>query len=97
MAGHSVPRRSGVPAGARWRPLLRGRRTECEQLDEQLRRIAAGHSSVLVLRGEAGVGKTALLDYLAEQAAGFRVGGAFGGHAGLGLGSAAMRLPCGAV
>jgi AAA ATPase domain len=42
--------------------------------------VRAGESRVLVVRGEAGVGKTALLDYLAGQARGCRVG-ARGGHA----------------
>jgi DNA-binding CsgD family transcriptional regulator len=32
-----------------------------------------GESSVLVVRGEAGVGKTALLEYVAEQASGCRI------------------------
>jgi DNA-binding CsgD family transcriptional regulator len=32
-----------------------------------------GESSVLVVRGEAGVGKTALLDYVAQQASGCRI------------------------
>ena len=45
-------------------PRLRGRRRECEALDLQLQQARAGQSSVLVLRGEAGVGKTALLDYV---------------------------------
>ncbi len=47
---------------------LRGRRREQEALDRLLRDVRAGRSRVLVLRGEAGVGKTALLDYLAEAA-----------------------------
>src|SRR5262249_34427726 len=46
----------------------------------------AGQSRVLVLRGEAGGGKTALLGYLQEQASGFR--GARGGGAGSGVGLA---------
>ncbi|SNY45946.1 helix-turn-helix transcriptional regulator [Paractinoplanes atraurantiacus] len=47
---------------------LHGRRRERETFDRLLRDIEAGNSRALVLRGEAGVGKTALLDYLAEQA-----------------------------
>jgi hypothetical protein len=39
--------------------MLRGRRSEREALDRQLQRVRAGQSSVQVLRGEAGVGKTA--------------------------------------
>ena len=47
---------------------LRGRRRERDTLDRLLRDVRAGHSRVLVLRGEPGVGKTALLDYLIEHA-----------------------------
>ena len=53
--------------------MLRGRRTECEVLDGLLDRARGGRSSVLVVRGEAGIGKTALLEYLVEAASGFRV------------------------
>jgi DNA-binding CsgD family transcriptional regulator len=42
-------------------------------LDRQLQRARAGESSVLVMRGEAGVGKTALLEYLAERASECRI------------------------
>ncbi|MFF5076484.1 AAA family ATPase [Actinoplanes sp. NPDC000266] len=52
---------------------LRGRRREREALDRLLRDVRGGRSHALVLRGEAGVGKTALLDHLAEQASGLRV------------------------
>ena len=45
---------------------LRGRQHECATLDALVGRLRAGVSQVLVLRGEAGVGKTALLDYLAS-------------------------------
>src|SRR5436309_4280530 len=53
--------------------MLRGRRNEREVLDRQLQRVRAGESPVLVMRGEAGVGKTALLDYVAKRASGYRL------------------------
>ncbi|MFF5083999.1 ATP-binding protein [Actinoplanes sp. NPDC000266] len=52
---------------------LRGRRREQETLDRLVRDVRSGQSRVLVLRGEAGAGKTALLDHLAEHAGGCRV------------------------
>ena len=52
---------------------MRGRRREYDLLDQLLDSVHAGESRVLVVRGEPGVGKTALLDYLAEQASGCRV------------------------
>jgi len=59
-------------------PLLRGRRTECDALDAAVGAARTGQSSVLVLHGEAGVGKTALLDYVVHQSTGFRVARARG-------------------
>ena len=53
--------------------MLRGRRSEREVLDRRLQRVRVGESSVLVVRGEAGVGKTALLEYVAERALGCRI------------------------
>src|ERR1700722_19789894 len=47
---------------------LRGRRDECAVLDRLRERARAGRSGVLVIRGEAGVGKTALLDYAIASA-----------------------------
>jgi len=52
---------------------LTGRRSECGVLDRLIEAVGAGESRALVVRGEAGVGKTALLEYLVEQAPGFRV------------------------
>jgi DNA-binding CsgD family transcriptional regulator len=57
---------------------LRGRRRECDLLDQLLDSVRAGESRVLVVRGEPGAGKTALLDYLGEQASGCRVAHAAG-------------------
>lgn len=50
--------------------VLRGRRDECDALDRLLESVRAGQSQVLVLRGEAGVGKSALLEYLVQRASG---------------------------
>ncbi len=54
---------------------LLGRRAECDVLDRLLEAVRAGESRALVVRGEPGVGKTALLEYLARRApaAGCRV------------------------
>jgi DNA-binding CsgD family transcriptional regulator len=52
---------------------LHGRRLECETLDSLVAGVRAGQSQVLVVRGEAGVGKTALLEYLLERTSGCRV------------------------
>jgi DNA-binding CsgD family transcriptional regulator len=53
------------PAGRMLVRVLRGRASECAQLDELLAAARAGRSAALVLRGEAGIGKTALVDYAA--------------------------------
>jgi hypothetical protein len=45
---------------------LLGRRTECEALN-QLTDVMAGTSRVAVLRGDAGVGKSALLGYVSHR------------------------------
>ena len=52
---------------------LRGRSGEVSVLTGLVAAVRAGESRVLVVRGEPGVGKTALLDYLAGQTAGCRV------------------------
>ena len=52
---------------------LTGRHSERDILDRLIEALGAGESRALVLRGEPGVGKTALLEYLVEQGPGFRV------------------------
>jgi hypothetical protein len=52
---------------------LLGRDREREVLDRLVVETRAGRSGVLVLRGEAGIGKTALLGYLRAVAEGCRV------------------------
>ncbi len=58
--------------------VLRGRRDECAALDALLAGVRVGRSGVLVLRGEAGIGKTALLRYLMESASDLTVARAVG-------------------
>ncbi|MFD8499083.1 AAA family ATPase [Amycolatopsis sp. NPDC059657] len=57
---------------------LVGRDGEREILDRLLASARAGEGRALVLRGEAGIGKSALLDYLAARAVGCRVARATG-------------------
>jgi len=48
---------------------LTGRRGECGTLDRLIAAVRASESRALVVHGDPGVGKTALLEYLAGQAA----------------------------
>jgi DNA-binding CsgD family transcriptional regulator len=50
-----------------------GRAREREHVDAMLAQARAGQSSVLAIRGETGIGKTALLRYAARQASGLRI------------------------
>src|SRR6266436_2538153 len=58
--------------------MLVDRRTERSALDSLLAAARGGMGSALVLRGEPGIGKTALLDYAIESAPGFRIARAVG-------------------
>ena len=73
---------------------LLGRRDECGMLDRLVAGVRAGQSQVLVLRGEAGAGKTALLDYLRERAAGCQVIRAAGAESEMDLPFAALHQLC---
>jgi hypothetical protein len=52
---------------------LRGRGRECATLDRLLAAVRSGQGRAVVVRGEAGVGETALLEHLHGRAAGCRV------------------------
>ncbi len=54
-------------------PAFRGRTAERDHLARLLDKARSGESAALVVRGEAGIGKTALLDQCAERASGFQV------------------------
>jgi DNA-binding CsgD family transcriptional regulator len=73
---------------------LRGRRTECKALDRLLADARNDRSGVVVVRGEAGVGKTALLDYLDERADGFRIVRAVGIESEMELAYAGLHQLC---
>ncbi|MBX6331639.1 MAG: AAA family ATPase, partial [Gemmatimonadaceae bacterium] len=75
-------------------PDLRGRRHECESLDRLLADVRGGRSRVLVLRGEAGVGKTALLEYLVANASACRVARAAGVESEMELAFAGVHQLC---
>jgi DNA-binding CsgD family transcriptional regulator len=76
------------------RSVLRGRRIECETLDRLMSAVRAGESRTLVLRGEPGVGKTALLDYMVDAAAGVRVARAAGVQSEMELAFAGLHQLC---
>jgi DNA-binding NarL/FixJ family response regulator len=52
---------------------LLGRTSERNQFGRLLDTVRSGESGALVVRGEAGIGKTALLDHYAQEASGFRI------------------------
>ena len=73
---------------------LTARRQERVVFDRLVEAVRAGESRVLVLRGEPGVGKTALLDYLAWRVSGCRVARAVGVQSEMELAFAGLHLLC---
>ncbi len=53
--------------------MLLGRQEPCARIDEMIGAARSGRSGVMAVRGEPGVGKSALLTYAIRQASGFRV------------------------
>src|SRR3954447_26870732 len=83
--------------------MLRGRRSECAVIDRLLdavrtggRRgaVGGGESGALVLRGEPGMGKSALLDYLVGRAPGLQVVRAAGVQSEMELAFAGLHQLC---
>src|SRR3954470_4208633 len=91
--GLALPRAAAAPEA----PVLRGRRQECARLDGLLAEARGGHSGVLVLRGEAGVGKTALLEHAIDSAHDLRVLRAGGVESEVELAFAALHQLCAPV
>src|SRR5436190_17523658 len=73
---------------------LRGRSHECGALDRLVVEVSSGRSGTVVLRGEAGVGKTALLDYAVESASGLKVVRSVGVESEMELPFAALHQLC---
>lgn len=74
--------------------VLRGRRDESDALDRLLTGVRAGQSQVLVVRGEAGVGKSALLEHLVQSASGCHVARAAGVEYEMELAYAGLHQLC---
>jgi DNA-binding CsgD family transcriptional regulator len=83
--------RAEADAGA---PKLVGRRGECEALDRLIADVLAGASRVSVVRGEAGVGKSALLGYLCDRLAGWRIARAVGVESEMELAYSGLHQLC---
>ena len=75
--------------------MLLGRAGECRELDTLVEALRRGESRALVLRGDAGAGKSALLGYLEQRAAGCRVERAAGVQSEMELPFAGVHQLCG--
>src|SRR3954451_5451706 len=75
-------------------PAFLGRSGERDALDRLLETARGGRSAVLLIRGEAGIGKTALLSYATRKAAGFRVAQIAGVEAEMELPFAGLHRLC---
>jgi DNA-binding CsgD family transcriptional regulator len=73
---------------------LLGRRSECEALDQLVVSVRAGSSRALVVRGEPGVGKSALLKHLVQQASGCGIARATGVESEMELAYAGLQQLC---
>jgi len=76
-------------------PRLTDRRSERHVLDRLVAAVRAGESQALVIRGDPGVGKTALLEYLAAEASACRVLRAVGVQSEMELAFAGLHQLCG--
>src|SRR5690349_13091576 len=74
--------------------LLLGRDDECALLDDLIADVRRGESRSLVLRGEAGIGKTALLEYLLASASDMHVAQATGVESEMELAYASLHQLC---
>jgi DNA-binding CsgD family transcriptional regulator len=73
---------------------MRGRERETQLLGELIARAREGQGGALVVRGEAGIGKTSLLEWTVESAAGFRALRAAGAEFEMELAFAGLHALC---
>src|SRR5450432_1759141 len=73
---------------------LLGRRSECAALDQLVASVRAGPSRALVLRGDAGVGRIAKLEYLAQHPSGCAIAWAAGVESEMELAYAGLQQLC---
>ena len=74
--------------------VLHGRRSERQALEGLLAAVRGGQSGVLVVCGEAGIGKTALLESAIGSASGFQFARAVGVESEMELAFAALQQLC---
>jgi DNA-binding CsgD family transcriptional regulator len=77
--------------------MLQGRHHEARVLDRLLADARNGHGGALVLRGEAGIGKTSMLDYVERRSHDFRVLRVTGVESEAALEFAALQRLCGTL
>src|SRR4051794_33499166 len=100
MAKRAVPEgglgiaRASHPISSPERTRLQGRARECALLDDVIAAVRRGESRSLVLRGEAGIGKSALLQYLVESAPDLTVARPVAGDSGMELPFASLHQLC---
>ena len=85
---------SRLPGAAR-QALLLGRAAECARIEELAAAVRRGESRSLVVRGEAGIGKTALLEHLIAAAPDVTVVRAVGVESEMELAYASLHQLCG--
>ena len=73
---------------------LLGRSAECEFLDAAVADALDGRSRIVVIRGEAGIGKSALLDHVADRLDGWWVARAVGVEAEVELAYSGLHQLC---
>jgi hypothetical protein len=93
VGSRPYPPRMAISTTISTRRLL-GRRSECASLAELVASVRSGQSRALLLRGEAAVGKSSLLEYLIEHASGCIVARAAGIESEMELAYAGLQQLC---